>query len=41
MYDEMKKEVKVSEHEYRYIGKHGTRADAADTETRLVYVELD
>ena len=30
MYDEMKKEVKVSEHEYRYIGKHGTRADAAD-----------
>ncbi|MGN0974522.1 MAG: xanthine dehydrogenase family protein molybdopterin-binding subunit, partial [Gemmiger sp.] len=30
MYDELKKEVKVSEHEYRYIGKHGNRADADD-----------
>ncbi len=30
MYEEMKKTVKVSEHEYRYIGKHGNRADAHD-----------
>ena len=30
MYEEMKKDVKVSEHEYRYIGKHGNRADADD-----------
>jgi len=31
MFDEMKKTVKESEHtEYRYIGKHGNRADADD-----------
>lgn len=30
MFDEIKKEVKVSEHEYRYIGKHENRADADD-----------
>lgn len=30
MYEEMKKTVKESEHEYRYIGKHGNRADADD-----------
>ncbi len=30
MYEEMKKDVKVSEHDYRYIGKHSNRADAAD-----------
>ncbi len=31
MYEEMKNEVKVSEHqEYRFIGKHGNRADAED-----------
>ncbi|MDY4139929.1 MAG: molybdopterin cofactor-binding domain-containing protein [Eubacteriales bacterium] len=30
MFEEMKKDVKVSEHNYRYIGKHGNRADADD-----------
>ena len=30
MFEEMKKTVKLSEHEYRYIGKHGNRADADD-----------
>lgn len=28
MYDKMKEQVKVSEHEYRYIGKHANRAEA-------------
>ena len=28
MFDELKGKVKVSEHEYRYIGKHGNRAEA-------------
>lgn len=30
MFKEMEKDVKVSEHEYRYIGKHENRADADD-----------
>lgn len=30
MFEEMKKDIKVSEHSYRYIGKHENRADAAD-----------
>lgn len=30
MFEEMKDKIKVSEHEYRYIGKHGNRADADD-----------
>lgn len=28
MFDKMKEQVKVSEHEYRYIGKHANRAEA-------------
>ena len=28
MFDKMKEQVKVSEHEYRYIGKHANRPEA-------------
>ena len=28
MFDKMKEQVKISEHEYRYIGKHANRAEA-------------